>query len=137
MVRSNPIKNQMVHCYIYKKISNHSPQIIKQLPKIISDRLSTYSSERKDFNRSNGEHENAPKRSGYNNINLKYQPLITSNTKQRRHRNIMRLNPPFSRNVSTNVASKFLQLLDKHFTPSNSLHKLVNHNTMKVSYCYT
>ena len=29
--------------------------------------------------------------------------------------NIIWFNPPFSRNVSTNVAKKFLQLLDKHF----------------------
>ena len=43
----------------------------------------------------------------------------------------------FSRNVSTNVAKKFLQLLDKHFPPSNSLHKIFNRNTIKVSYSCT
>ena len=87
VVHSNPIKNQMIHGYIYKKNSNHQPQIIKQLPKIISDRLSKNSSNEEVFNESKGEYENALKQSGYNNINLKYQPLITSNTKQKRHRN--------------------------------------------------
>ena len=45
--------------------------------------------------------------------------------------------PPFSHNICTNVAKKFLQLLDKHFPPSNSLHKIFNHNAIKVSYCCT
>ena len=31
----------------------------------------------------------------------------------------------------------FLQLLDKHFPPSNSLHKIFNRSTIKVSYCCT
>ena len=57
--------------------------------------------------------------------------------KHKRQRNIIWFNPPFSRNVSTNVAKKFLQLLDKHFPPSNSLHRIFNRNTVKVSYCCT
>ena len=57
--------------------------------------------------------------------------------KHKREQNIIWFNPPFSRNVSTNVAKKFLQLLDKHFPPSNSLHRIFNHNTVKVSYCCT
>ena len=43
----------------------------------------------------------------------------------------------FSRNASTNVAKKFLQLLDKHFPPSNSHHKIFNRNSIKMSYCCT
>ena len=31
----------------------------------------------------------------------------------------------------------FLQLLGKHFPPSNSFHKIFNRNTIKVSYCCT
>ena len=51
----------------------------------------------------------------------------------KKHQNIW-FNPPFSCNISTNVAKTFLQLLDKHFPP-NSLHKVFNCNTKKVSYC--
>ena len=65
-----------------KKSSNHPPQIIKQLPKIINDRLSKDSSNEEVFNESKGEYENALKQSGYNNISLKHQPLIASNIKQ-------------------------------------------------------
>ena len=46
-------------------------------------------------------------------------------------------NPPFSRNVTTNVAQRFLNLLDIHFPKSNKLHKIFNRNTVKVSYCCT
>ena len=76
-------------------------------------------------------------RKHYNNINLKYQPLITSNAKQKRHRKIIWFNPPFIRFVSTNVAKRFVQFLDKHFPPSNILHKIFNRNIIKVSYCCT
>ena len=48
-----------------KKSSNHPPQIIKQLPKIISDRLSKNFSNEEVFNESEGAHENALKQSGY------------------------------------------------------------------------
>ena len=99
--------------------------------------LSKHSSNEKVFNESMGEYQNALKQSGCNNINLKYQPLITYNTKQKGRRNIIWFNPPFSRNVSTNVIKRFLQLLDKHFPLSNSLHKIFNCNTIKVSYCCT
>ena len=73
------------------------------------------------LNESKGEYENALKQSGYTNSNLKYQQPITSNTKQKCRRKIVWFNPPFSRNVSTNVAKKFLQLLGKHFPPSKNI----------------
>ena len=40
--------------------------------------------------------------------------------------------------IKTNVAQTFLNLIDKHFSPSNKLHKLFNRNTVRVSYsCMT
>ena len=41
------------------KSSNHPPQIIMQLPKIISDRLSRNSSNKEVFNTAKGEYEEA------------------------------------------------------------------------------
>ena len=120
-----------------KKTSNHPSKIIKQLPKNTSDRLSKNSSNKNAFHKSNGDYENALKQSGYNNMNLKYQPLVTFNTKQKSHRSIIWFKPPFSGNVSTNVAKKFLQLVDEHFPSSNILHKIFNRNSLKVSYCCT
>ena len=49
----------------------------------------------------------------------------------------MCFNTPYGRTVITNVAKKFLQLIDLHFPPSNKFHKIFNRNNVKVSYCCT
>ena len=54
--------------------------------------------------------------------------------KSRRQRKITWFNPPFSKNVRTNVGEKFLGLVDKCFPPAHPLRKVVNRNTVKVSY---
>ena len=69
MTHINPIKTNDPLFYINKS-SNHPPQIINQLPRIISDKLSRNSSNKKVFNASTGEYEQALKRSGYSNISL-------------------------------------------------------------------
>ena len=51
-----------------------------------------------------------------------------------RKRNIIWFNPPYSKNVKTNVAQRFLRLLDKHFPKTFRLHKIFNRNSVKVSY---
>ena len=56
----------MIYCYICKKRSNHPQKKIKQLPKIISDRLSKNSTIKEVFNESKEEYENALKQSSYN-----------------------------------------------------------------------
>ena len=117
--------------------SNHPPQIIKQLPKTINNRLSKNSSNKEVFNEIKIDYENALTRRSYANIKLNFEPPAIPNNKKKRQRNIIWFNPPFSRAVSTNVAKRFLQLIDKHFPPSNKLHKVFNRNTIKVSYCCT
>ena len=116
--------------------SNHPPNIIKQLPKSINDRLSALSSDEKSFKASAPLYENALSRSN-NNIKLEYsdkQKRSTQNSNPKRKRNIIRFNPPYSKNVRTNVAHKFLALIDKHFPKSYVLHKIFNRNSVKVSY---
>ena len=56
-----------------------------------------------------------------------------SQTRQQRNRsrNIIWYNPPYSRNVRTNIGRTFLNLIDKHFTKTNKLHKILNRNTSK------
>ena len=59
--------------------------------------------------------------------------------KQKRNcsHNIIWFNPPFNKNVSTNVAKRFLNLIDEHFPKSNKLHAIFSRNTVKVSYSCT
>ena len=57
--------------------------------------------------------------------------------KRNRGRNIISFNPPFSGNVTTNIAKRFLNLLDLEFPKSNKVHMIFNRNTIKVRYCST
>ena len=54
-------------------------------------------------------------------------------SKRKRHRKVTWFNPPYSKNVKTNIARKFLQL-DKQFPKTSRLHKIFNRNNIKVSY---
>ena len=119
------------------KSSNHPPQIINQLPKIINERLSRNSSNEEVFNSSKYQYEKALRDSGYTDFKLKFNKTRHNHTKGDRQRSIIWFNSPFRREVSTNVGKKFLQLLRHHFPPSNKLHKIFNNNTVKVSYFCT
>ena len=44
------------------------------------------------------------------------------------------VHPPFSKSVATNVAKRFICLVDKHFKKPSKLSKIFNRNTLKVSY---
>ena len=83
------------------------------------------------------EYETALKNSGYKNVDFKYNVVYRNNNKQSRQRNIIWFNPPFSQAVSTNVARRFLGLIDKHFLQNDQLHKTFNRNTVTVSYSCT
>ena len=54
--------------------------------------------------------------------------------KKNRRRNIIWHNLPFSKTVGTNVAQRFLQLVEKYFPPRSRLNKILISNTVKVSY---
>jgi len=116
--------------------SNHPPQVLKQLPTSIAERLSNNSSNETVFNSSKTCYEEALKKTGYSDTKLKYSKRTAPKEKRNQHRNIIWFNPPFSKNVSTNVARKFLALI-KHFSKSNHLKKLFNKNNIKVSYSCT
>ena len=57
-----------------------------------------------------------------------------SEKKKQRQRKITWFNPPFSRNVKTNIGEKFLKLIDENFPKNHPLRKVINRNTIKVSY---
>ena len=111
--------------------SNHPPPIIKQIPESIARRLSDNSSNETIFNSAKGEYETALQNSGFSPT-LMFTPGRT--TKKNRKRNIIWFNPPYNKNVKTNIGKIFLKLVDKHFPNSNKLHKIFNRNTLKVSY---
>ena len=123
-----------VHCK-----SNHPPSIIKNIPESINRRLSTISSTPAAFTDSAPAYQKALDNSDYKH-KLQFNPAQqTSNNKntakkRSRHRKIIWFNPPYSANVATNVGKKFLNLIDTSFPPRHPLYKLLNRNTVKISY---
>ena len=113
--------------------SNHPPQIVKQLPISISNRLSNNSSNNQVFDMSKGEYEKALRESGSKNVSLIYTDKKDIKQKRSRSNNIICFNPPFNKNVSTNIAKRFLNLLDQHFPKSNKFQAIFSKNTVKVS----
>ena len=124
--------------YINTK-SNHPPSILKSLPVAINRRISDISCNEEVFNRNKQHYEDALKRSGHN-VALRYADnsdhtnSSTQRTHRSRKRNIIWFNPPFSKNVKTNVGKIFLGLIKKHFPKDHRYHKIFNKNTVKVSY---
>ena len=125
--------------YVHKD-SNHPPTIIKNIPDSINNRLSAISSNEATFNTATPAYQQALNNSGYN-YKLKYNPdkktnndNSTSKPKRQRKRNVTWFNPPFSNNVATNIGKEFLKLINRCFPPEHKLHKILNKNTIKVSY---
>ena len=76
-----------------------------------------------------------PKKNGYD-YKLEYKPTINQNNKPKnnRKRKITWFNPPYSKHVASNISKQFLNLIDTCFPPTNKLHKILNRNTVKLSY---
>ena len=95
--------------YIHRD-SNHPPLVIKEVPKIINDRLNNISSNEKLFNKATAEYQKALDTSGYN-YRLKYKKQerekdanSSAGEKQaKKKRNILYFTPPFNKNVKTNT----------------------------------
>ena len=127
------IKPNNIIQYIHSH-SNHPPSIKKNVPLAVQKRLSTLSSNEAIFNEAVPLYQNALNKSGYNHI-LVYENPQDNPTKNRiRRKNITWFHPPFSQNVKTNVGQKFLRILDSCFPSEHRLRKLLNRNTVKVSY---
>ena len=120
--------------YIHKE-SKHPSSIIKKLPESISKRVSEISSNEAVFNNAKNIYNTALKSSGFNET-LSYTPS-TENNREKSHnrkRKIIWYNPPFSKNVKTNIGKMFFKLIKKHFPKENPLSKIFNKNTLKLSY---
>ena len=117
--------------------SNHPRSVLKNIPVGIGKRLSRISSSREIFENAAPDYQKALSKSGYD-YTLKYEtppsePEI-SKPKRNRSRKVIYFNPPFSKNVKTNVGKRFLQIMDKYFPPGNPLNKKCNRNCVKMSY---
>lgn len=126
------MKEGNIPLYVHQE-SNHPPSILRNIPESINKRLSEISSDKESFDSAKGVYQEALDKSGYHH-KLSFTPSQASRPQNTRRRNILWFNPPFSKNVATNVGKCFLSLIDKNFPKSNPLHKIFNRNTLKLSY---
>ena len=78
------------------------------------------------------EYQTALTQSGYN-YQLSYtEPKPAKHNK--RKRKTLWFNPPYSKSVATNIGKQFFKILDSEFPPTHKLHKILNRNTVKLSY---
>jgi len=126
--------------YINNK-SNHPALILKELPISINKRISELCSTKEIYESSITPYKEALQKSGFKfepNYIVKEPPSESERQekaeKKKRKRKIIWFNPPYSKNVQTNVGKIVLKLVKKHFPKNHMLHKLFNKNTVKVSY---
>ena len=132
-----PYRKPNDHPVYINNQSNHPPTILKELPKMINTRLSGISCDKQTFDTAKPTYQAALKRSGFHH-NLEYaKPPNKPNRKDRKRYDIMWYNPPYNAAAKTNLGKQFLQLIDRHFPKGHKLHKIINRNTVKISYSCT
>ena len=112
--------------------SNHPPSVLRKIPEAINQRLSHISSDKQSFESACPPYQEALSKSGYK-FRLHYNPEPPK-PKRSRSRNVIWFNPPYSDNVASNIGRKFLKTIDDCFPPNHPLHKILNRNTLKLSY---
>ena len=111
--------------------SNHPPTVIKEIPRMIEKRLSDLSYNEQEFNKVKSTYEEALAASGHRS-DLKFQQPTPK--RKNRHRHVTWFCPPYSESVKTPIGKVFLQLLRKHFPPDHRYARIMNKNTIKMSY---
>ena len=106
-----PCKKPNDKLYYVHTLSNHPPQIIRQLSFSISERLCNSSSNEIDEVK-------------IYKSTLKYKLKNTPGKNKNRRSNIIWFNASFRKHATINAAKSFFRLLDKYFPKSNRLHKI-------------
>ena len=121
-------------CWSYRKSNNqpvyisagfnHPPMIKKQLPSMLSKRLSELCCNRGEFAKAATPYNFALKTSGYHG-QLVYDDHATDTRARRRNRKriIVWFNPPFSESVKNKIGKESQNLVDKYFPPHHYLRK--------------
>jgi len=120
--------------YVHIK-SNHSPSILHNIPDSINRRLSSISSDTTSFTECTPLYQEALKKSRYSH-ELKFHQQTRENhhNKTNRRKPITWFNPPYNRNVATNVGKEFLRIVREEFPHNHALSKIFNNKTLKVRY---
>ena len=58
-------------------------------------------------------------------------------TRKNRQGNIIWDNPPYNKNIHTNIGYTFRKLISKHFPKTHRFHSIFNKNNLKICYSCT
>lgn len=120
--------------YVHSQ-SNHPPNIIRNIPEAINRRLSSISSDQEVFNEVAPPYQEALRKSGYTHkLEFKPPPQGPQTQNRKRRRNVIWFNPPYNKNVKTNIGRAFISLINRSFPTGHKLRKIFNRNTLKLSY---
>ena len=98
--------NQLLYV---NKNSNHPPSILENIPKSVNKRLTELSKNKIVFNEAKNEYQKALDEAGYD-FKLKFNPQDQNQrSRKSRRRNVTYFNPPYSRNIKTNIGKEFLK----------------------------
>ena len=128
-----PFKKPNSEPLYINRSSNHPNVITKQIPNMVSTRISSLSCSEDHFNQAKGHYNTALRKSGFTE-GITFSKPSTSKRKRSRQRKITWFNPPFSSHVQTNVGRCFINIIKKHFKPKHKYYKIFNTNTIKTSY---
>ena len=117
--------------------SNHPPNVLKEIPKSVNKRLSANSSTKKEFDEAKEPYQKALNESGYKHTLTYEEPAAPTSRNKKKSRQVTWFNPPFNAAVTTDIGKQFLKLVDKHFHKNHPLGRLLNRNTVKISYSCT
>ncbi len=117
--------------------SNHPSNIKNHIVRNVSLRLSKISATKQIFTDNSTHYNEALKRSGFREKLEYIEPQLQRTHRRRRTRRVTWYNPPYNMEVSTPIARIFFSLLAKHFPPQHKYYRLINPNTVKVSYSTT
>ena len=92
------------------KHSCHPPNVKKQIPPKIEQMITRNCSSEEEFNKVKDEYQTSLIKSGYS-YELKYNAIKTKK-KRSRKRTVTYFNPPWSDDCKTNIAARFLKLVD-------------------------
>ena len=106
-------------------LSTHPNTIIKEIPKMISKRISEISCDENEFEKVRVDYEHTLIKSGFNE-KLCYNENNTTKRNRNRKRKIIWFYPPFSSHVKTNIEKIFMSLINKHFPKHHRYHKIFN-----------
>ena len=98
---------------------------------MIGKRISEISYDEHEFEKAKGDYNKALKKSGFSE-KIKYHKH--GSIKRVQKRKVIWFNPPYSSHVKTNVGKIFMKLTVTHFPKHHRYHKILNKNTIKLSY---